>query len=107
MASRKPILTVILAQEAENELDAILRYNIKKRGLTQALRYLTFLRTKIAGLAVEYDGGNAVEGRPDLCYLLMKQRSGSARDGHIAVYSIYDTYSTVEILHIFHTKQDW
>jgi len=105
MASGKPLLNVVVSPKAASDLDQIYRYNAKKRGLTPADRYIAFLRTKIASLAIDYDEGKPVEVRPNLRYLLMKKRSGG--DGHIAVYRIEDATATVRVLHVFHTKQDW
>jgi plasmid stabilization system protein ParE len=107
MARRKPLLTVIVAPEAEDELDEIYRYNISERGLTVASRYVTFLKTRIASLALDYDEGQTVQNQTDLRYLVLKQRMRRWKDGHIAVYNINEKIATVEVLHIFHTKQDW
>lgn len=73
--------------------------------MVPADRYIASLRAKIASLAIDYDEGKSIEGRPDLRYLLMKRRNSG--DGHLAVYSVYDALATIEILHVFHTKQDW
>ena len=105
MARRKPVLTVILAPQAENELDEIYRWNLEQRNVGAADAYIAFLKSKIKGLAAGYDQGKPVEGRPDLLYLLMKKRMSG--DGHIAVYSVFDTEAIVEVLHIFHTKHNW
>lgn len=37
----------------------------------------------------------------------MKKRGGRWKDGHIAVYHIDDAAATVDVIFIFHTKQDW
>jgi plasmid stabilization system protein ParE len=106
MARRKPLITVVIAPEAEDDLDEIFRYNIRKRGFLPAESYIKFLRSKIASLAFDYDAGKPVDGRPGLRSILMKGR-GRWKHGHVAVYSVDDAESMVEILHVFHTKQDW
>lgn len=83
MASRKPRLNVSLSNKATRQLNEIYEYNLEKRGETIADRYIAFLRTKIASLAVDHGAGKAIESRPDLRYLLMIKRAGG--DGHIAV----------------------
>ena len=104
MARRKLFLEVAIAQEAEDELDQIYRYNILNRGLRAADLYLAFLRSKIAGLATTHGAGRPIKGRPDLQYLLMKKRGRG--DGHVAVYSVDFERAKVEVFHVFHTKQD-
>ena len=105
MAFGKQALTVITAQSAAHEIKLIHNYNAEHRGARQAERYEQFLRKKIAGLAISYSLGSAVSDDPSMRYVLMKPRTGG--DGHIAIYSVDFEAKVVEVLHVFHTKQDW
>src|SRR5205823_6101063 len=105
MALGKPRLTVKIAPAAVGELKAIWRYNAEHRGIKQADNYEVFLRRKISGLATKYGFGNVVNAEPAFRYIVMKVRNRG--DGHVAVYYIDLPSRTVQVLHLFHTKQDW
>jgi plasmid stabilization system protein ParE len=42
-------------------------------------------------------------GRPDLRYLMIRRKAHGY--GHVVVYRVTDV--SVEVLHVFHTAQDW
>jgi plasmid stabilization system protein ParE len=96
-------LAVLYAKSALRELDAIDDWNKKTYGSTRARRYVNFLERSISGLALLPYKGRAVDSRPDLRYFTIKRRNRG--HGHIAVYTVDE--SSVLILHIFHTAQDW
>lgn len=95
-------LSVVYSARALRDLNHILLYNLEKQGEIQAIKYIAFLEGRIASLASNYDRGKIVQSAPSYRYLLVKRhRKG---DGHIAVYQVT---TQVEVLRIFHTKQDW
>lgn len=63
------------------------------------------MKRKIHALATTYSLGRAVDADPTLSYIIMKRRSSG--DGHIAVYFVDATAKNLQVLHVFHTKQDW
>ena len=48
-------------------------------------------------------GGNNLGNRPDLRYVDIRRKP--KRHGHIVVYRFDDT--RIDVLHVFHTAQDW
>jgi plasmid stabilization system protein ParE len=104
MARRKPALTVNITVSAQRELRNIWDYNAEHRSVRQADSWDNFLRTKIQKLATTYDDGRPVEGLPNLKNITAKKRASD--DGHVVIYEVDDTTKIVNILHVFHTKQD-
>jgi plasmid stabilization system protein ParE len=103
MASKKSPLTVIRSPTAIDELDEIWQWNAERHGVPHADGYLRYLKENIDALARDYAKGKAVGGRPDLRYILIRRRAKG--HGHVAVYQFDDL--GVQVLHIFHTAQDW
>jgi plasmid stabilization system protein ParE len=54
-------------------------------------------------LAHRFRQGKVLELRPDLRYFVIRRRSTG--HGHVVVYR-FDAQQ-VEVLHVFHTAQDW
>jgi len=103
MASTKSPLATIRSPTAIDELDGIWRWNAERYGVPHADEYLRYLKDGIDGLATGYTKGKTVGGRPDLRYVLLRRRAKG--HGHVAVYSFDE--KEVQVLHIFHTAQDW
>ena len=103
MAPSERALTVIFSQIAIDELQAIWQWNAKNYGPLHANAYDLFLRRRIADLARGYDRGRGITGHPELRYLLIRRKAKG--HGHLAVYRVDDR--AVNVLHVFHTAQDW
>ena len=89
-----------MSVNALRSLDNIWLWSANQFGLAQGDSYLTFLWQNIERLGSEYQKGRPV-GRHR--YMLVKRRSKGY--GHIVIYLV--SASSVEILEIFHTAQDW
>jgi plasmid stabilization system protein ParE len=94
---------VVRANRAQFELADIWRWNADRYGEPHADAYLAFLDRSIEELSVRFASGRPVANRPDLRFILMQQRSKA--HGHVAVYRIEP--DTIQLLHVFHTAQDW
>jgi len=90
---------LIYSPESIDELDAIWQWNVRRYGPQHADAYLAFLLARKR----DHLEGSRVSARPDLRYVLIRRRAAS--HGHVAVYCFDD--SVVEVLHVFHTAQDW
>jgi plasmid stabilization system protein ParE len=98
----KARLKVNISLAVQRSLFEVWQFNAKRNGLTRADHYDDFLRKGIDELAIKYSDGKKVDGHPNLRFATLKVRSRG--DGHVVVYMIAET---VEVLHLFHTKQDW
>ena len=98
-----PILPVIYADIALKEIDEIADWNEKTYGRDHARRYCTFLEGRIDDLGSSYAKGRIVGVRPDLRYIIIRRRNHG--HGHVAVYSF--DHKSVNVLHVFHTAQNW
>ncbi|HEY3780671.1 MAG TPA: type II toxin-antitoxin system RelE/ParE family toxin [Fimbriimonadaceae bacterium] len=105
MAKQRPSLAVIYTFAARDELRGIWSYNAKRRSTKQANSYEDFLMRGIDRLADEYGQGEDVTGFPEFKSLILIKRRGG--DGHVVIYEIDAAAGTVNILHVYHTKQDW
>ena len=61
------------------------------------------MKERIDELVAIYTHGKYVSGRPDLRYAIIHRKA--KRHGHLAVYRV--SAGAVEVLHIFHTAQNW
>ena len=102
--ARYPDLAVSYTRQARAELDGIWEWNAKKYDRHHATEYVLFLERCINGLAQDYPKGKPVNGFPDLHAITFKRRSGG--DGHVVIYEPDEANGTVNILHVYHTKQD-
>lgn len=96
-------LTVVIAPNATAELAAIWRWNAEHYSPDHADRYLAFLETSIYDLDRAYPLGRSVDTRPELRHILIRRKTQG--HGHVAVYRV--TESTVDVVHLFHSAQDW
>ena len=103
MAQSRATLAVVVAPQAVDDLAAIWRWNAEQYSTSHADRYVDSLKLVIFGLGRSYWRGKPVSSRPDLRYILVRRKRKS--HGHVAVYRINGP--TVEVLHVFHTAQDW
>lgn len=103
MASPKHPLTVILSPTAVAELHEVWQWNAEHYSPPHADSYHRFLKERVYGLARIHGLGKPVSGRPDLRYVIIRRKAKG--HGHIVVYRV--STAAVEILHIFHTAQDW
>jgi len=94
---------VVYAPTALEELDDIWDWNERTHSREHAVGYIEFLTKNIDGLKRRYAQGNPVGARPDLRYILIRRKARG--HGHVAVYRFND--ATVDVLHVFHTAQDW
>lgn len=103
MASEKHPLTVTYSRAALRELQEIWQWNADHYSPAHADAYLSFLQHRIDRLSREHDRGRPVGAGFDYRYITILRRPKS--HGHIAVYNVDS--ETVQILHLFHTAQDW
>jgi plasmid stabilization system protein ParE len=103
MARTEPRLNVVFAPEALDDLARIWIRNAERYGLEHADEYVGFLKQVIFSLDRSYGAGKAIDSRPDLRYILVRRKPKG--HGHLAVYRVSST--AVEVLHVFHTAQDW
>ena len=94
---------VVVAPEAQLDLNEIWNWNARDRGICHADSYVRFLETQIDGLSEHYASGKVVGTRPDLRYILMRRKTRG--HGHVAVYTVAE--SVVTVVYVFHTAQDW
>lgn len=97
-------MTVIFTDDARLELRGVWNYNAKNRSVAQAEKYEDFLIVGINALASRHSQGKAIKGFPGL--RSMTFRKSPRGDGHIVVYQVDHDAETVNVLHVFHTKQD-
>lgn len=102
MARKPPRLEVLTTPNAAVDLAQIWAWNAQRYDLDHADKYVQFLQNQTDRLAIEYQNGRPVPGIPEYQYVVLRKGRGH---GHIAVYWVRD--SVVEILHYFHTAQDW
>lgn len=104
MGSRKwPTLKVIYTASALRELDEIWDWNRGHYSEEHAEQYVKFLEDHIESLSTDRSRERQVISRPNVNYILMQRKS--KRHGHVAVYRIFG--GQIEILHVFHSAQDW
>lgn len=103
MAERAGELAIHFGPAALRHLDEIWHWNVANHGADHADAYVGFLLVRIAELVIDPQAVKEVPGRPDLRYVAVRKRRRG--HGHIAVYAREG--STLEVLYLFHTAQDW
>jgi plasmid stabilization system protein ParE len=96
-------LPVVYAPLALQDLGVVWDWNEKTYGPDHAARYVDFLQGHIDALGENHSRGRAVESRLELRYIRISRRKRG--HGHIVVYRVDE--DAVNVLHIFHTIQDW
>ncbi len=102
-AERGSALPVVYAPLARQDLGVVWDWNEKTYDPGHAARYVDFLQRHIEALGENQSRGRVLESRPELRYILIRQRKRG--HGHLAVYRVDE--DAVNVLHIFHTAQDW
>jgi plasmid stabilization system protein ParE len=103
MASPEPALTTRISPTATAELADIWHWNAERYGPDHADRYTEFLRSAIRQLPARHKRALPVPGNAEFRYSVI--RRGSKGHGHIAVFRVRK--QLIEVLHVFHTAQDW
>ena len=101
--SKTKIARVILSPTALMNSTIIWRWNEDHYSTPHADAYVRFLKHSIDQLATNYSRGQKTGPRSDLRYIIIRRKAGG--HGHIAVYA-FDS-KEVNVLHVFHTAQDW
>ena len=96
-------MIVKLHPTAVVELAGIWEWNADRYGRQRADGYAAFLRHAIDQLPGLVKLSLPVPGRPEYRYTVIRRRSGG--HGHVAVYRLRE--GLIEVLHLFHTAQDW
>ena len=104
MAEDAPSLAVFLAPSAKEEIANIWRYNAERYNYDHAEAYEAFLVSGIEALSVDYGRGRPVVGCAELRAATIKRRARGG--GHMVIYEADLEAGTLNVLHIFHTKQD-
>jgi plasmid stabilization system protein ParE len=102
MASQQP-KRVVIAAAAVDELADVWRWNAQRYGPAHADAYVAFLKKGIDSLAVRFELGRSLPAQPDIQYVHLRRKSKG--HGHVAVYRVNN--DAVNVLHVFHTSQDW
>jgi|CXWL01.1.fsa_nt_gi plasmid stabilization system protein ParE len=103
MAKQPKSLEVVFTTSAWAEWLAIWEWSASQFGVVQADKYLNFLEKTIKTIAQNPDLGILVKEHDRVRRVLAKQRA--SRYGHIIFYRA--NAKRLEILHFFHTSQDW
>ena len=103
MAPSERTLNVLLSPTAVEELHRIWEWNADYYSPQHADTYIRYLRDRIDELAVCHALGRVVPDRPELRHVIIRRKPKG--HGHIAVYRV--SSQAVEVLHIFHSAQNW
>ena len=96
-------LRAVYAPGALLELDEIADWTESKFGRERAQQYLSFLLNEISRLSSTPLLGTVLVDRPEYRFLPLRQRGRG--HCHVVVYSLGN--NLIEILHVFHSAQDW
>jgi len=103
MASKTPRLKVTLTPKAKRDLNSIWAWNAQDKSPERADAYDKFLLQQIKKLATDYRLGRPLTVAPECRYVIVqKSKRGH---GHYVVYQVHQ--GAIEILRLFHTRQDW
>lgn len=98
-------MDVILSPRAVTDLNEIFDYNLANRGRRAAETYAEFLESSIDLIPERRQSDLNVRGRIDTFAHTITRRS--KRDGHVAIYRVDEAATTITVLAVFHTKQNW
>ncbi|MEQ1934287.1 MAG: type II toxin-antitoxin system RelE/ParE family toxin [Fimbriimonadaceae bacterium] len=96
-------LSIQFTPEARVDWIAIWHWNATTYGERRADKYISFLESEIQRIASQPTIGTLVPEVPGLRRHLAKRRARG--HGHIIFYRIVD--EQLQVIHIFHTAQDW
>lgn len=103
MDPQEPDKKIIISPTAIDELDKIWQWNADRYGTSRANAYTLTLDRAIDELRQGYAAGARVSTMSNLKYVLVR-RKGKGH-GHVVVYRVDD--DIINVLHVFHTAQDW
>ena len=103
MARKQQVLDIDFTATAWADWIAIWQWNAEVYGEVRADSYLAFLESEIERLSRSPNLGATIADYPGLRRRLMKRRSRG--HGHIVFYRVKE--SRLEVIHIYHTAQDW
>src|SRR5437762_12771618 len=103
MASKEPALEVVIDPAASLHLIEIWDWNASEYGVSHANDYLQFLRAAIQELASPGLKDRDVPALPHLRFRVVRKRNRGY--GHVLVYRV--SPERINLLHVFHTAQDW
>lgn len=98
---------LIYSAAALAELDEIWLWNARQFGEDWANGYMSFLRDQIRSIPESLDHDKVLQNTSGYqgelrARLIRRSKRGH---GHVVIYQV--SLLTVDILHIFHTAQDW
>ena len=102
MARKAPRLDVVITPQAQRDINRIWAYNCDEYGPDHADSYIGFLDRETAKLQTEYLKGKIPANYPEVRYRLIRKGRGH---GYVVIYDVVG--SSVEVLHYYHTAQDW
>lgn len=100
---RKEKLPIQYSRKAIIEIDKIWSWNEKTYDSIHASSYVRFLLREAERLCRKKDAGQPVEGFQDWRHLFVRQ----SKKGHGYIIVFRKTAQLIEILHFFHSAQDW
>lgn len=101
MPKRPRKLKVSISEQAYRDLNSIWNWNESTYGTGQANAYVAFLVSRAQD--VQLSELRPIESEPGWYFKVLKRRPRG--HGHIAIYRVKD--DSVDVLHFFHTAQNW
>lgn len=103
MARKPSRLKVVITPAARRDFNAIWFWNAERYGADHADAYETFLESCAKRLEVDHHLGRPVPSVPEFKYTIARKAAGG--HGHYIIFQVQQ--GSVEILRLFHTRQDW
>jgi len=103
MARKPPRLKLNITAAAQNDINRIWEWHVENRSRRQAETYENFLISQIEKLATTHSDGRPVSVAPE--YQFITARRSTRGHGHHVIYAVQQ--NSVEILRIYHTRQNW
>ena len=100
MAKKPTKLSLVVSKEARRSIDEIWEWNANQYGVAQAEAYIDLVWRHVEKLESAY-----LQGTPANRFRYMIIQRRSRRHGHVLIYEILET--SVFVLSVFHTAQDW
>ena len=100
---RKEELPIQYSRKAIFEIDKIWSWNEKTYDSIHDSSYVLFLLREAERQCRKKDAGQPVEGHPDWRHLFVRQ----SNKGHGYIVVFRKTAQLIEILHFYHSAQDW
>lgn len=103
MARRKRKLEIRFTPASTAELTGIWHWSAEEYGEKRADSYVQFLLEQVRPLSDSPQLGSSVEEFPGLRRIVARRKASG--HGHIIVYR--EKGGNLEVIHIYHTAQDW